>query len=123
MKRKKLKKGVKDKPEYIHETKLVGLVDSCFRFSNLCDFQYLPMEKDEEGKLSSLYPKVFFRNLVSSDWIEKEAPLFIPPAVFSRMDAPQDYQVCRDIFLHSSYSSMGLATGSKPLDDNMQKLN
>ncbi|XP_023324634.1 general transcription factor 3C polypeptide 5 [Eurytemora carolleeae] len=96
VKRKKLKKGVKDKPEYIHETKLVGLVDSCFRFSNLCDFQYLPMEKDEEGKLSSLYPKVFFQNLVSSDWIEKEAPLFIPPAVFSRMDAPQDYQFRRE---------------------------
>ena len=91
--RKKLKAGVKDKPEYIHTTKLVGLVTSCFRFSNLCDFQYLPMTKDESGGQVSIYPEVFFKGLVGSDWIEKEAPLFIPPAVFSRMDVPQDYQV------------------------------
>jgi len=95
--RKKLKPGIVDKPEYIHTTKLVGLVTSCFRFSNLCDFQYLPMaKKAETNQLASIYPEVYFNKLVGSDWIDKEAPLFIPPAVFSRMDVPQDYQFRRE---------------------------
>merc|ERR1719309_855879 len=97
VKRKKLKQGVKNKPEYIHTTSFVGQVTSCFKFNNLCDFQYLPMQK-ENGKPGhvSIYPQVFFKKLVSSDWVDREAPLFIPPAVFSRMDVPQDYQFRRE---------------------------
>jgi len=94
--RKKLKAGVKNKPEHIHTTSFVGLVGSCFRFNNLCDFQFLPMQKDADSKLVSIYPEVYFQNLVGSSWTEKEAPLFIPPAVFSRMDTPQEYQYRRE---------------------------
>jgi len=94
--RRRLKPGVKNKPEFIHTTNLVGLVSSCFRFSNLCDFQYLPMDKNEQNEQVSIYPEVFFNRLVTSEWIERTAPLFIPPAVFSRMDVPQDYQYRRE---------------------------
>lgn len=98
VKRKKLKSGIKNKPEYIHTTQFVGPVTSCFRFNNLCDFQYLPMQRGDAGQPQhvSIYPQVFFNKLVGSEWIEQQAPLFIPPAVFSRMDVPQDYQYRRE---------------------------
>jgi hypothetical protein len=64
----------------------------------MCDFQYLPMEKervegDGEGRLVSIYDQVNIDRLVTTSWLNTPAPLFIPPAVFSRMDVPQDYQV------------------------------
>merc|ERR550519_621037 len=45
---------------------------------------------------SSIYDKVYFKKLVPSTWLETPAPLFIPPAAFSRMDLPQDYQYRRE---------------------------
>jgi hypothetical protein len=62
----------------------------------MCDFQYLPMEKEGgegEGRLVSIYDQVNIDRLVTTSWLNTPAPLFIPPAVFSRMDVPQDYQV------------------------------
>ena len=76
-----------------HDTHLQVIFICLSRFNNLCDFQYLPMERDDKNKLASIYPEVYFNKLVASDWIEKTPPLFLPPAVFSRMDSPQDYQV------------------------------
>ena len=111
------------------------------RFSNMCDFQFLPMDKlraadssscdnsetketgDKESdkdkdnesdkdketvketdketdkdketiRLVSIYDEVYCKKLVPRSWLDRpKAPLFIPPAVFSRMDLPQDYQV------------------------------
>jgi len=101
VKRKRLKahlRGKSDKPEYINTTENLGMITSCFRFSNLCDFQYLPTEKTESGEHRSIYSEVFFNKLVPSSWVERDtpAPLFLPPAVFSRMDVPQDYQFRRE---------------------------
>jgi hypothetical protein len=47
----------------------------------------------ESSSLVSIYDQVYFKKFVSSSWLEKPAPLFLPPAAFSRMDLPQDYQV------------------------------
>ena len=89
------------------------------RVSNMCDFQFLPMDKlraadssscdnsetketgDKESdkdketiRLVPIYDEVYCKKLVPRSWLDRpKAPLFIPPAVFSRMDLPQDYQV------------------------------
>ena len=85
------------------ETEIVGTVATTFKFQNLCDFQYLPMQRKEESgekKYESIYDSIYFDRLIGSSWLDdKEAsrsPLFLPPAAFSRMDVPQDYQYRRD---------------------------
>jgi hypothetical protein len=50
-------------------------------------------EGEGEGRLVSIYDQVNIDRLVTTSWLNTPAPLFIPPAVFSRMDVPQDYQV------------------------------
>ncbi len=42
------------------------------------------------------FVQVFPDSLVNSSWVEEPAPLFLPPAAFSRMDLPQDYQYRRE---------------------------
>jgi len=94
VKRKKLKPG-KDtsKPAIKHTVEVEGAVTDCYRFNNLCDFQYLPMSESQ----TSIYPEVYSGStLVSSSWLDQPAPLFTPPAAFSRMDLPQDYQFRRE---------------------------
>jgi hypothetical protein len=67
------------------------------------------MEKKEgegEGRLVSIYDQVNIDRLVTTSWLNTPAPLFIPPAVFSRMDVPQDYQVphpANFFYLQTSY--------------------
>lgn len=100
VKKRKLKpgRGV-GKPEIIHETVVEGAVTDCYRFNNLCDFQYLCMERVKDGGHKSLYNEVYFgdKGLVTSSWLErKDVPLFVPPAAFSRMDLAQDYQYRRE---------------------------
>ena len=98
VKRRRLKPGVKSteqKPAEKCDVKVVGLVSDCFKFNNLCDFQYLPMVYNQEDKShSDIYSQVYPGNnkLASNTWLYQDAPLFIPPAAFSRMDLPQDYQ-------------------------------
>ena len=90
------------------ETEIVGTVATTFKFQNLCDFQYLPMQrKEKDGEkqkrtYESIYDRIYFDRLVDSSWLEQSEssspspPLFLPPAAFSRMDVPQDYQYRRD---------------------------
>merc|ERR1712142_691752 len=76
-----------------HTVEVQGAVTDCYRFNNLCDFQYLPMSESH----ASIYPQVYSGStLVSSSWLDAPAPLFTPPAAFSRMDLPQDYQFRRE---------------------------
>ena len=102
VKRKKLKAGrvaTKDKPAEKCDVNVVGVVSDCYKFNNLCDFQYLPMVYNpDDNTHTDIYSKVYPGNdkLVSTSWLDQEAPLFIPPAAFSRMDLPQDYQFRRE---------------------------
>jgi len=95
VKKKKLKPGreATNKPAEKHTVEVDGAVTDCYRFNNLCDFQYLPMSESK----SSIYPQVYSgSNLVTSSWLDSPTPLFTPPATFSRMDLPQDYQFRRE---------------------------
>lgn len=62
----------------------------------MCDFQFLPMERNTDGQLESLHDKVIPKSIVPSSWFSESVPLFCPPLVFSRMDSVQvnsrDYQ-------------------------------
>ncbi len=44
--------------EYKLKTNILGYVDCTFKFSNLCDFQYLPVERTPEGGYRSIYREV-----------------------------------------------------------------
>jgi general transcription factor 3C polypeptide 5 (transcription factor C subunit 1) len=114
----KKKRNKKDPSKTRIESEVVGTVSSTFKFGSLCDFQYLPMTKEnnrteggESGtketstggppRYKSIYDDIFIDRLVDSSWLAQNendtpAPLFLPPAAFSRMDAPQDYQYRRE---------------------------
>ena len=60
--------------------------------------------------------QVHFDKLVDSKWVTegRQAPLFVPPAAFSRMDQPQEYQVWPVIqyfnCIFSRWTMQGLAS-------------
>ena len=99
VKRRKLKAGRGEgKPPVVHSSSVEGAVSQCYKFSSLADFQYLCMEKTAEGH-KSVYDQVYLGtspSLPPSSWLDTPAPLFLPPAAFSRMDIPQDYQYRRE---------------------------
>jgi general transcription factor 3C polypeptide 5 (transcription factor C subunit 1) len=97
VKRRRLRPGRESagKPAELHQTTIEGAVTDCFKFGSLADFQYLCMAKEDgDAGHKSIYPEVYFGSsgLVTTDWLDSPAPLFLPPAAFSRMDLPQDYQ-------------------------------
>lgn len=72
---------------------ILGRVDTEFRFTSLCDFQYLPMTQSKENpkKLECIYHKVYPSNIPHYSWLKNDVPYFLPPAAFSRMDTVQQY--------------------------------
>lgn len=62
-------------------------------FSDLCDFQYLPMApcKDDPKTLKCIYDQIYPHNIPHYSWLKNEVPYFLPPAAFSRMDTVQQY--------------------------------
>ena len=90
VKRKKLKPGRKpseEKPAEKCAVSVEGLVTDCYKFNNLCDFQYLPMVFNPgENSHTDIYDQVYPGNekLVPTSWLTQDSPLFVPPAAFSR---------------------------------------
>ena len=62
----------------------------CIVFLALCDFQCLPLVYDPRyGEERCVSADILPQGITSSSWLEEPAPLFLPPATFSRMDTPQ----------------------------------
>ncbi|XP_076160281.1 general transcription factor IIIC subunit l(2)37Cd isoform X2 [Ptiloglossa arizonensis] len=82
-----------DKDYELPKLKVLGQVDSEFRFMNLCDFQYLPMtqSKTDPKKLECIYDKIYPTNIPHYSWLKNDVPYFLPPAAFSRMGTVQQY--------------------------------
>lgn len=80
------------------KAKVVGKVNSAFRFSNLCDFQYLPMHAppNDPTKMECIYKTLVPEGMAPLSWIHKPAMYFLPPAAFSRMDTVQGYMYRKD---------------------------
>ncbi|XP_076066865.1 general transcription factor IIIC subunit l(2)37Cd [Oratosquilla oratoria] len=83
------------KPEESLHTTLMGVVHTTYRFNNMCDFQYVPVSVTED-RAECFYDSLVPHGIVSSAWLNLPAPLFLPPAAFSRMDTPQDYRYRRE---------------------------
>ncbi|XP_067002330.2 general transcription factor 3C polypeptide 5 [Anabrus simplex] len=75
------------------EVIIMGRIDTIFRFENLCDFQYLPMslESNNKGPMQCIYDTLMPSGIPPASWLSLKANLFLPPAVFSRMDSMQTY--------------------------------
>ena len=82
--------------------------------------------REEEAEVNSAKPSAFvhrpildqvhFDKLVDSKWVTegRQAPLFVPPAAFSRMDQPQEYQVWPVIQYFIVFFSDGLCKSVEP---------
>ncbi|XP_014223258.1 general transcription factor 3C polypeptide 5 [Trichogramma pretiosum] len=79
--------------------KVLGKVDTEFRFTSLCDFQYLPITKNKENPTvdECIYEKIYPVGLPPYSWMTDDVPLFLPPAAFSRMDSIQQYSLKSDV--------------------------
>ncbi|XP_012278191.1 general transcription factor 3C polypeptide 5 [Orussus abietinus] len=74
------------------KAKVLGRVDTEFRFTSLCDFQYLPITKKFNSKENEcIYENLYPTNVPTFDWLLNDVPYFLPPPAFSRMDNVQNY--------------------------------
>ncbi|KAK6034291.1 vesicle transport v-SNARE protein [Cooperia oncophora] len=93
----------KKKPDVI-ETTCLGLVNVLYTFETMCDFQYLPLKKRQEGEgFDDLIPRLIPRDLPSAlCWWDRPdsypgyTPLFLPPYQFSRYNTPSTKMLCRE---------------------------
>lgn len=60
-------------------------------FLGMSDFQYLAVHTEAGGKHTSMYDKVLMLRPEKEAFFHQELPLYIPPPIFSRLDAPVDY--------------------------------
>ncbi|XP_054016559.1 general transcription factor 3C polypeptide 5 [Hylaeus anthracinus] len=82
-----------DKDYELPKLKVLGRIDTEFRFRNLIDFQYLPLaeSKSDPKKLECIYNKIYPINIPHFSWLKNDVPYFLPPATFSRMGTVQQY--------------------------------
>ncbi|XP_042203749.1 general transcription factor 3C polypeptide 5-like isoform X2 [Homarus americanus] len=79
------------------KTDLIGVVHTTYKFNNLCDFQYVPLVSTDDGQNQvCVYDQLVPRGMETADWLNQPAPLYLPPAAFTRMDTPQDYRYRRE---------------------------
>ncbi|KAL6254602.1 hypothetical protein P5V15_014652 [Pogonomyrmex californicus] len=73
--------------------KILGRIDTEFKFTNLCDFQYIPITQSRSNpkKLECIYNLIYPTGIPLYSWLKNDVPYFLPPAVFSRMDTVQQY--------------------------------
>lgn len=71
----------------------ISLYTFCF-FPDLCDFQYVPLVSTEDGLGQvCVYDQLVPQGMEKADWLNHPAPLYLPPAAFTRMDAPQVWYI------------------------------
>ncbi|XP_076455107.1 general transcription factor 3C polypeptide 5-like [Babylonia areolata] len=77
---------------YEYKVDILGTVFSAIRFEGMCDFQYLPVSRREDGSYENHLDKLVMRKfLPEEDYMSLDAPVFLSPIMFSRFDTPQDY--------------------------------
>uniref|UniRef100_A0A224YNC4 General transcription factor 3C polypeptide 5 (Transcription factor C subunit 1) n=1 Tax=Rhipicephalus zambeziensis TaxID=60191 RepID=A0A224YNC4_9ACAR len=73
-----------------------GTISTAYKFRGMVDFQYLPMRKKADGTgYESLLDQLVPPPMSSTDWLMRDAPVFILPQVFSRLDT-MSIQALRD---------------------------
>lgn len=68
----------------------------------MCDYQFLPTIKDDQtGDFVNLMPYLKVEELMrDGKSLMRDAPLFIPPPIFSRLDTPQEYSYKNSLHLY-----------------------
>ncbi|KAK6015715.1 vesicle transport v-SNARE protein [Ostertagia ostertagi] len=88
----------------VSEKKLDSAVNVLYTFDTMCDFQYLPLKRRQEGEgFDDLIPRLIPRDLPSAlCWWDRPdsypgyTPLFLPPYQFSRYNTPSTKMLCRE---------------------------
>ncbi|XP_018369535.1 PREDICTED: general transcription factor 3C polypeptide 5 isoform X2 [Trachymyrmex cornetzi] len=77
----------------VPQLKILGRIETEFKITNLCDFQYVPMTQNRSNpkKLECVYSLIYPTGIPLYSWLKNDVPYFLPPAVFSRMDTVQQY--------------------------------
>lgn len=89
----KRNRGNTDEP---YTVTIEGTVSTAYKFRGMVDFQYLPMRKKADGTgYESLLDLLIPPPMSPVDWLMKDAPVFVLPQVFSRLDT-MSIQVLRD---------------------------
>uniref|UniRef100_A0A0B6YA37 Transcription factor IIIC subunit 5 HTH domain-containing protein n=1 Tax=Arion vulgaris TaxID=1028688 RepID=A0A0B6YA37_9EUPU len=94
------RKVVQDEPQdssykgdgFEYQIEVIGTVDKMYIFDKLCDFQYLPVTKEANGKykdiLSIIRPNIKDDR---TEYFSRNVPIFLPPISFSRRELPAPY--------------------------------
>ncbi|CAG5131466.1 unnamed protein product, partial [Candidula unifasciata] len=75
-----------------YQVEVVGIVDRVYIFDKLCDFQFLPVVREADGKYTEILSKI--RPNIRDDrmeYLSRNIPVFLPPYSFSRRDIPVSY--------------------------------
>ncbi|XP_037281499.1 general transcription factor IIIC subunit l(2)37Cd [Rhipicephalus microplus] len=89
----KKNRGNADEP---YTVTIEGTISTAYKFRGMVDFQYLPMRRKADGTgYESLLDQLIPPPMSSTDWLMKDAPVFILPQVFSRLDT-MSIQALRD---------------------------
>ncbi|KAK2120517.1 General transcription factor 3C polypeptide 5 [Saguinus oedipus] len=78
-------------PEVTFDMEILGIISTIYKFQGMSDFQYLAVHTEAGGKHTSMYDKVLMLRPEKEAFFHQELPLYIPPPIFSRLDAPVDY--------------------------------
>ncbi|KAL5012603.1 hypothetical protein ScPMuIL_011154 [Solemya velum] len=89
---------------YKYRVEVVGVVDISYQFKAMADFQFLPMQKKDDGQYESLLNKLTFKDQINyQEYCNRDVPLFIPPVIFSRNDMPGDYLFRKEVQHRQNY--------------------
>ncbi|XP_053592854.1 general transcription factor 3C polypeptide 5 isoform X2 [Microplitis demolitor] len=79
--------------------KILGRVVMEFCFTSLIDFQYTPVTQSltDPKKRECIYDLICPKGIITPEWLDNKVPYFLPPAVFSRMDNVQQYNMKSDL--------------------------
>ena len=102
LKVKLLKNSKTGETKMVHE--VIGPVEATYKFNGLCDFQYLPMVKNENTNgFDSIKEQIVLDHLPSTkdfssnESVSDNTTLFLPPSSFSRTDTVQDYHFRKEV--------------------------
>ncbi|XP_025114194.1 general transcription factor 3C polypeptide 5-like [Pomacea canaliculata] len=103
--------GGDDSNAFEYKVEILGIITSSYKFQAMCDFQYLPFQRKENGSYESILDKLVVKPFMArSEFLARDTPLFLPPVLFSRLDMPQKYsfeadKMRRRLEEHSSVST------------------
>ncbi|XP_059618884.1 general transcription factor 3C polypeptide 5 [Phlebotomus argentipes] len=70
---------------------IVARVETCYRFTSMCDFQLLPIVKRDDERVEMIYNELIPTYRDNHSWLTENPsiPYFLPPLLFSRLDTVQ----------------------------------